>query len=183
MKLFCEYSLYEGGSLIQIVGVLFLLTVAYTASGEETNSTDTGTAEAGAEEAVAAPESNSTSTSEGEPAPAVEEGGEAPAPAPAPAPTTTPATTTINPLDLPCICLGDAELLANETLANNVLKVCRDHMVSRPTSDGMGRVAERLRCGSRTPENPRWTWDSVCNCSSKTSRASNDIFDIILSLS
>ena len=20
------------------------------------------------------------------------------------------------------------------------------------------------RCGSRTPDNPRWTWDSVCNC-------------------
>ena len=65
--------------------------------------------------------------------------------APAPAPTTTPATTTINPLDLPCICLGDAELLANETLATNVLKVCRNNMVSRPTSDGMGRLAERTR--------------------------------------
>ena len=21
-----------------------------------------------------------------------------------------------------------------------------------------------IRCGSRTPDNPRWTWDSVCNC-------------------
>ena len=21
-----------------------------------------------------------------------------------------------------------------------------------------------FRCGSRTPANPRWTWDSVCNC-------------------
>ena len=158
---------------------MFLLTLTQTTIGEETNSTDTGTAEAGAEEvAPAATETNSTSTSEGETAPAGEEGGEAAVAAPAPAPTTTPATTTINPLDLPCVCLGDAELLANETLTNNVLKVCRNNMVSRPTSDGLGRVAERTRCGSRTPENPRWTWDSVCNCSSKTSRASNNIHKI-----
>ena len=25
------------------------------------------------------------------------------------------------------------------------------------------------RCGSRTPDNPRWTWDSVCNCTGQGS--------------
>ena len=84
---------------------------------EETNSTDT---EAGAG-GVEAP-TNTTSEvetpaeggGEGGDTPPAEGGEAAPAPAPAPAPTpatTTPTTTTIAPLDRPCHCLGDEELL------------------------------------------------------------------------
>ena len=91
---------------------------------------------------------NQTSTSGNETEPAAS-GGESPggAPAPAPAPTS-PApttTTTINPLDLPCQCLGDPGLLADETLTKNVLHVCRQHSHSRVTSDFRGRVSERYR--------------------------------------
>ena len=92
-------------------------------------------------------------------------------PAAAAAPTT-PATTTIAPLDRPCICLGDADLVNNLTVNMKVLKVCRDNAPSRISADGRFRIAERFRCGTRTPENPRWTWDSVCNCTDKQGPAS-----------
>ena len=76
-------------------------------------------------------------------------------------------TTTVNPLSLPCQCLGDAALLANLTSNKAVLAVCREHSGWRRTADGLAVVGERFRCGSRTPHNPRWTWDSACNCTDK----------------
>ena len=83
--------------------------------------------------------------------------------------TTTPATTTttINPLSLPCQCLGDPALLANVTNNKAVLAVCRQHSGWRMTADGLAVVGERFRCGSRTPARPRWSWDSACNCTDK----------------
>ena len=75
-----------------------------------------------------------------------------------------------------------------------VLAFCRN-MTARITTDGQGLVPERYRyqsgyqgikvsikihrlqkrassdifcrCGSRTPWEPRWTWDSLCNCTGK----------------
>ena len=94
---------------------------------------------------------NQTSTTGNETeTPAAVSGGESPGggeAAPAPAPTSPPptTTTTINPLDFPCKCLGDPDLLADETLTNNVLRVCRQHSHSRVTSDLRGRVSERYR--------------------------------------
>ena len=80
---------------------------------------------------------------------------------------TTTTTTTVNPLSLPCQCLGDPELLANVTNNKAVLAVCRENSRWRVTADGLGVVGERMRCGSRTPTRPRWSWDSVCNCTEK----------------
>ena len=80
-------------------------------------------------------------------------------------PTTT--TTTVHPLSLPCQCLGDPGLLANLSSLKAVLAVCRENSGWRRTADGLGVVGERTRCGSRTPANPRWTWDSACNCTEK----------------
>ena len=93
---------------------------------------------------------NQTSTTGNETETPAATGGESPGggeAAPAPAPTSPPptTTTTINPLDFPCKCLGDPDLLADETLTNNVLRVCRQHSHSRVTSDLRGRVSERYR--------------------------------------
>ena len=91
-------------------------------------------------------QTSTTSVNETEPAASGgESSGGAPAPAPAPTSPAPTTTTTINPLDLPCQCLGDPDLLADETLTKNVLHVCRQHSHSRVTSDFRGRVSERYR--------------------------------------
>ncbi|XP_023342384.1 uncharacterized protein LOC111712098 [Eurytemora carolleeae] len=75
--------------------------------------------------------------------------------------------TTTLPALAPCKCLGDADLLAVPENAKKVLKTCLQAK-SRLTADALGYIAEKYRCGSRTPSLPTMDPDSVCYCKNQT---------------
>ena len=115
-------------TIIIILGFIFLFLLSSVEAEENSTSTDEGSPTSNSTVVAA----NATTVSSDDVGDVVDDITEEP-------------TTTIAPLDVPCQCLGDSVLLANQENTRKVLELCRNNSKSRMTVDGRGFVAERYR--------------------------------------
>ena len=130
MKLADVFLLFDYTYYYNNLGFIFLFLLSSVQAEENSTSTDEGSPTSNSTVVAA----NATTISSDDVGDVVDDITEEPT-----------TTTTIAPLDVPCQCLGDSVLLANQENTRKVLELCRNNSKSRMTVDGRGFVAERYR--------------------------------------